>query len=92
MNGQSDLPKWINTALKVGAMVMGVVIAFATLQAQVGATDLLAKENKVKIEKHEDRIDEIQETQAITVTVLKGMQETLNEIRIDVKEHMKDGR
>ena len=87
MNGQNDVPNWLNPALKVGGILIAGLLAFTALQAQVNATDLVAQDNKVNVEKHEERLDSMQLTQIETVVLLRGMKETLDEIKEDLKKH-----
>ena len=90
MNGQNaKLPTWVGMSLRVGGVIVAGTLAFAMLSAQVTATDLIAEDNKVKIEKHEERIDAMERVQIETVVLLKNMKETLDEISEDVKEHVK---
>jgi len=91
MNGQNgNLPAWLSLGLKAGAVVIGATIAFQALSSQITATDTLAQNNKIAIERHEQRIDTLQLTQREVVVMLKEMNKTLDEIRADSKEIKKD--
>ena len=87
MNGRNQIPTWLGIGIRIGGVLLAGVLAFATVSARVDATDLVAQENKEKIEKHEDRIDQMERTQIQTVTILKQMQVTLDQIKEDLKEH-----
>ena len=88
MEGQnSKMPTWIGLSLKVGGVVVACTLTFAALSAKVDATDIIAEDNKVRVEKHEERIDAMERVQIETVTILKAMQDTLVEIKEDIKNH-----
>ena len=88
MNGQNgNLPAWFGIAIRIGGVLIAGVAAFTLLQAQVGATDLIAHDNKDKIEVHEERLDTIQMTQVEVVIILKGMEKTLEKIETKLEEH-----
>ena len=111
MNGENNLPSWLNLGLlvKLATILLGLGVMWGVLSAKVDATDLIAKgnttaiatteaslqlelsEHEAEMEKQQEQITVVRETQVRVVTVLDAIQSTLKEIKNDLKEHRNNG-
>ena len=79
MNGN----KWV-----IGIFIT-ILIAFGGAMLRAGAVEYKVSDNKVTIEKQEDRLDSIEQNQATATEHLSHIDGSLEEIKQLLKEHIR---
>jgi hypothetical protein len=81
MNGYT---KWL-----IG-IFLTITLAFGGAMLRAGAVEYKVSDNKKVIEKQEDRLDQIEQDQATVTEHLVHIDGSLEEIKLLLKEHVKD--
>ena len=90
MTDQNQLPAWFPMALRIGAVVVAVTLAFAALQGNVNAIDHRVNTLEEDDTKDDEEIKKIREIQIQIVTILERVEQKIDDIDTDLNEHKRE--